>query len=540
MVTIMQQSDFWPRFQENFFLDRASGFALDISRMLYPPDFFENHNRMFVSALESMRALEGGAIANPDEKRMVGHYWLRDSTLAPTDEIRREIVEALSAIKNFASSVHSGKIVSPSGSPFKFLLVIGIGGSALGPQFVSRALGGAQDPIRPFFFDNTDPDGMEFALSAVPDLGRTLCVVISKSGGTKETRNGQIVARRAFEEAGLDYSRHFVAVTSSGSDLDKQAVSEKWLARFPMWDWVGGRTSELSAVGLLPAALQGIGVDDLLAGAAHMDRLTRAHDVRKNPALCLAAMWYHAGQGKGLKDMVILPYKDRLELFSRYLQQLVMESLGKELDLEGRTVNQGIAVYGNKGSTDQHAYVQQLRDGLNNFFVTFLTVEKDLSSKAGGGDEQRACLTETETGVSSGDFLFGFYHGTRSALSERNRESLTISVREINEFSIGMLIALFERAVGFYASFVNINAYHQPGVEAGKKAAASVLNLQVQVTKFLNSRRGEYFDCTQIASELGKPNEAEIVFAIMRRLAANEKLRVSPADNPFEDRFGKI
>src|SRR5207253_331995 len=132
---------------------------------------------------------------------------------------------------------------------------------------------------------------------------------------------------------------------------------EKWLARFPMFDWIGGRTSELSAVGLLPAALQGIDIMGMLAGAAACDEATRQRDTRANPAALLALMWHHATGGKGQKDMVVLPYKDRLLLFSRYLQQLVMESLGKRLDLQGKRVDQGIAVYGNKGSTDQHAYV---------------------------------------------------------------------------------------------------------------------------------------------------------------------------------------
>src|SRR5207302_240487 len=131
-----------------------------------------------------------------------------------------------------------------------------------------------------------------------------------------------------------------------------------WLARFPMHDWVGGRTSIMSAVGLLPMALQGFVIDDFLRGAAMMDEHTRVDDVTGNASMLLALMWYHAGNGRGQKDMVILPYKDRLTLFSKYLQQLVMESLGKEHDLDGKVVNQGIAVYGNKGSTDQHAYVQ--------------------------------------------------------------------------------------------------------------------------------------------------------------------------------------
>ena len=127
-----------------------------------------------------------------------------------------------------------------------------------------------------------------------------------------------------------------------GSQLDQTAVEQGWLARFPMLDWVGGRTSELSAVGLLPAALQGLDIDGLLAGAAACDEATRRHDIASNPAALMALMWHHATGGKGQKDMVVLPYKDRLLLFSRYLQQLVMESLGKQLDLQGRRVDQGL------------------------------------------------------------------------------------------------------------------------------------------------------------------------------------------------------
>ena len=179
-------------------------------------------------------------------------------------------------------------------------------------------------------------------------------------------------------------------------------------------------------------------------------------------------MWFYAGNGRGEKDMVILPYKDRLALFSKYLQQLVMESLGKEKDLDGNVVHQGIAVYGNKGSTDQHAYVQQLRDGVPNFFVTFIEVRKTV----------RRRQFEVEEGVTSGDYLQGFLRGTRAALYENGRESITLTIPEVNAFQVGALIALYERAVGFYGSLVNVNAYHQPGVEAGKKAATRILELQ--------------------------------------------------------------
>src|SRR6202035_3644842 len=176
---------------------------------------------------------------------------------------------------------------------------------------------------------------------------------------------------------GLNFGKHAIAVTGVGSDLDKNAEKNGWLTRFPMHDWVGGRTSIMSAVGLAPMALAGFDIDNFLSGAAAMDERTRATDFHQNAAMLLALMWFYIGKGRGEKDMVVLPYKDRLLLFSRYLQQLVMESLGKEKDLDGKVVNQGIAVYGNKGSTDQHAYVQQLRDGVLNFFLTFLEVLRD-------------------------------------------------------------------------------------------------------------------------------------------------------------------
>ena len=178
-----------------------------------------------------------------------------------------------------------------------------------------------------------------------------------------------------------------------------------------------------------------------------------------------------------MKDMVILPYKDRLLLFSRYLQQLIMESLGKELDLSGNKVEQGISVYGNKGSTDQHAYVQQLRDGINNYFITFIEVLSDRKGES----------PEVEPGQTSGDYLQAFLLGTREAISAKKRDNITITVKDCSPASIGMLIALYDRTVGFYATLININAYHQPGVEAGKKAASSILATKAKIIAALES-----------------------------------------------------
>src|SRR5262249_20894266 len=153
------------------------------------------------------------------------------------------------------------RLLPQRASRFANVLVVGIGGSALGPELVAAALGSPADRMRPFFLDNTDPEGIDRVFAAIgDDLPRTLTVVISKSGGTKETRNGMLEAKAQYERLGLDFGRHAVAVTGEASELDRYAIAHGFLARFPMWDWVGGRTSELSAVGLLPAALQGLDV----------------------------------------------------------------------------------------------------------------------------------------------------------------------------------------------------------------------------------------------------------------------------------------
>lgn len=504
----------WKKFTKHYLSIDELDFALDISRIDFGDDFLAEMEPRMQSAFSAMDALEGGAIANPDEGRMVGHYWLRNAQLAPKPELTQAIEDCLSQIKQIAADVHAGKIAGSNG-PFTNCLIIGIGGSALGPQFVADALGCPKhDKMRLFFFDNTDPDGIDRTLAALDrKLGQTLAIVISKSGGTPETRNGMLEAQAAYKSAGLEFAKHAIAITGEGSKLDEVAVSENWITRLPMWDWVGGRTSELAAVGLLPAALQGLEIDRILAGAAAMDAATRIHETAKNPAALLALMWYVATEGKGSKDMVVLPYKDRLMLFSKYLQQLVMESLGKETDLDGNRVCQGIAVYGNKGSTDQHAYVQQLREGVHNFFVTFIEVLKDRSGES----------IEVEPGATSGDFLQGFYLGTRDALYENGRQSITITIHDVTPEAVGQLIALFERAVGLYASLINVNAYHQPGVEAGKKAAAKVLDLEQNVISHLQSKAGESMDVAKIAQNLNLESREELIFKLLNRLAINDR-----------------
>jgi len=517
----------WQRYQDWLYYHEGLGLYLDLSRMAIDAGLVESLQPKFAKAFQDMAALEGGATANPDENRMVGHYWLRNPDKAPNGELKQEIINTLEQLETFTQKVHSGEIHPPEAEKFTDLLSIGIGGSALGPQFVAEALSPDFPPMTVHFIDNTDPAGIDRILNRIKDrLKNTLVLVTTKSGGTPETRNGMLEVKHVYDQQGLNFTGHAVAVTMHDSKMEDYAEEQHWLKEFPMFDWVGGRTSELSAVGLLPAMLQGIDVRRILAGAAEMDEATRVPDLRQNPAALLALAWYHAGNGKGEKDMVILPYKDSLLLFSRYLQQLVMESLGKEKDLDGNVVQQGIAVYGNKGSTDQHAYVQQLREGIPNFFATFIEVLED----------RQGSSIELEPGVTTGDYLSGFLQGTRQALYENHRESITITVPQVNPRIVGALIALYERAVGLYASLVNINAYHQPGVEAGKKAAASLLDLQKRVMQTLQSAN-QPLDLQTLAAQAGSPDAVESVYKIVRHLDANHRGIVMQGDRANPSRL---
>ncbi len=494
------------------------GISLDFSKLPLDPEFLTSMEARIQRAYQEIEALESGVIANPDENRMVGHYWLRNSDLAPTAEIKAQIEEPLAALKTFAADILSCTIRTPQGKKYSTCLIIGIGGSALGPELVADAL--PNTGLKLAFLDNTDPDGMLKVLSTLP-LAETLIVVISKSGGTPETRNGMVYTQHYCRQHGIDFAAQSVAVTGVGSTLDEVAVRDGWMKRFPMEDWVGGRTSETSVVGLIPAALQGVNIDQLLKGAAEMDAKTRSRDTAQNAAMKLALSWFKAGEGKGLKDMVVLPYKDSLVLFSKYLQQLIMESIGKELDLDGNAVYQGLSVYGNKGSTDQHAYVQQLRDGIHNFFVCFIEVRQSMADGI-----------EVEPGFSSSNYLQGFLRGTRKALAENGRASVTISIPEVTAYTLGQLIALFERAVSYYASLVHINAYHQPGVQAGKLAANVFLQLLSEVSSKLSETP---LTAEQLASMLDA--DAEDCYHALVHLASSGVATMSMADCPCKDSF---
>ncbi len=469
----MTNNEWIDRNRKYTLIDGDSGFSIGFAGMDFTTTDLDRMTNKFNRAYHEMAKIEVGDIKNPDEQRQVTHF---------TDRQNYASGKFFARVENFATAIRQGQIVGSSGKKFTAAIINGIGGSALGPQLVQFALNGPywnekneearRGNLKIYFLDNTDSAGFADVM-AVVEPETTLVVTVSKSGGTLETRNNMIACEKFYAARNIDFSRHAVAVTMRDSGLWTHAASSGWLELFDMPESIGGRTSETSIVGHVPAALAGIDFQQLLAGACHMDTWTRCQDYLNNPAYMLAAMWYIAGNGKGDRNMVIVPYSDRLILLSRYLQQLIMESLGKERDLDGQLVHQGLNVFGNKGGTDAHAYIQQLNDGRDDFFITFVEVLKD------------AMIVPLDDKTSMGTYLHGFQEGLATALRLKSRQFINIKIEAGDAFNLGMLIALYERAVAVYAEFININAFHQPGVQAYKLAANVILRLREQLMQEL-------------------------------------------------------
>lgn len=255
-------------------------------------EFFTGRETSAKMALADMAALEKGAIANPDEIR----NWLRNPAFAPIPELRKEIEEYTARIRDFAAKVHAGEIYGKA-SNFKNYLLIGIGSSALGSQILANTLGESHaGKLKLFFFDPTDPVGLDRILKMIGnDLNLTLCLVVSKSGGAKETHHGMLHAKTAHEQAGLDCGTHAVATTVTNSELNKFATQNKWLAKFPMCGWVSKRISELCAVSLLTATSQRKIIRNLISIACKINGATISANVKENPTVLFVLVQFGLG-----------------------------------------------------------------------------------------------------------------------------------------------------------------------------------------------------------------------------------------------------
>jgi len=354
---------------------------------------------------------------------------------------------------------------------FDNFVVLGIGGSALGPIAVQQALGTADGKIKLFVEDNVDPVRLARVFGGL-DLKRTMFNVITKSGKTSETMAQLMYVAGALKEAGLSMSGHIIATTDEkNGDLCRIAKTEG-LKTFVIPADVGGRFSELTPVGLLPAAVCGIDIKAMLSGAAYMDEVCMRE--QDNPAL-LFALLHVMGMRKGFDVSVMLPYSDELKYMSDWYAQLWAESLGKRYGRDGGEVYAGQTPVKALGVTDQHSQIQLYTEGPFDKIITFLKVEKfsnDLTIPAAFDYIEDLQFL---AGKTFGQLLEAERSATEYALCKAGRPNLTITLPEVSAYTVGALLYFFEMATAYAGEILNINAFDQPGVEEGKKATFALM-----------------------------------------------------------------
>ncbi len=366
---------------------------------------------------------------------------------------------------------------------FDCFVVLGIGGSALGPSMAFSALCHLHYNDLPkskrkgpkfYVEDNVDPVRMKELLDVI-DVKKTCFNVISKSGATSETMTQYLIIADLLEKAGENVKDHVVFTTdASRGNLVKISKELGGVKSFVLGDGVGGRFSELSPVGLLPAAVLGIDIKLLLKGAAYMDKLCKTPDLKKNPALLSATLQFIA-MNSGKNIGVMMPYSDNLRYVSDWYAQLWAESLGKNTKLSGEPCAVGQTPVKALGVTDQHSQVQLYTEGPYDKVVTFLSV----GSYKEKTPIPHGCENIPDVGFLGGhtmeELIQAENKATAYALTKAGRLNYTVTLPEINEFTLGQLLFYFELQTAYAGAMFDINTFNQPGVEAGKKATFALL-----------------------------------------------------------------
>lgn len=360
---------------------------------------------------------------------------------------------------------------------FDNILVLGIGGSALGGIAVCEALlkpfwnmltpeqrNGAP---RIFYLDNIDPDYITGLLDSI-DLSRTLVNVITKSGSTAETMSQFMIVKERLEKAlGDDYRQNIVATTDKATGVLRQIASEEGYKTFVVPDDVGGRFSVFSAVGLLPFALVGIDIDDIIQGVKDMDLALKNTDINENIAAQNALIHYLMDTKKGKNLSVMMPYSSRLKYVSDWYVQLWAESLGKEVDNKGNKVNVGPTPIKALGATDQHSQIQLYNEGPNDKVINFIRV---------GHFDHTLDIPKifeyTGIGYLGGktvnDLLNAEADATKVALTDYQRPNVTITLPSVSGYSVAQLLYMLEVQTAIAGELYDINTFNQPGVEQAK------------------------------------------------------------------------
>ena len=435
--------------------------------------------------VDKFEALYNGEVINTGEKRLVLHQLTRgrlgNNVTADGVDKREFYVKQQEKIAEFSRNVHEGRITNAAGEKFTTVVQIGIGGSDLGPRAMYLALENWAKKNNTFkmeakFISNVDPDDAAAVLDGI-DVAHTIFILVSKSGTTLETLTNESFVKDALTKAGLDASKHMIAVTSETSPLAK---SSDYLAAFFMDDYIGGRFSSTSAVGGAVLSLA-FGPDvfaGFLDGAAKEDELAKNKDITKNPAMMDALIGVYERNVLGYQATAVLPYSQALSRFPAHLQQLDMESNGKSVNRFGEPVNYktGPIIFGEPGTNGQHSFYQLLHQGTDIVPLQFIgfknsQFETDVDIQ-GSTSQQKLCANVAAQIVA---FSCGKSDDNKNKNFEGGRPSSIIVGDKLTPEALGALLSHFESKVMFQGFVWNINSFDQEGVQLGKVLAKKVL-----------------------------------------------------------------
>ena len=434
---------------------------------------------------EKYQALYEGEVINTGEKRLVLHQLTRGqlgkAVVADGTDKRAFYTEQQKKIAEFAGKVHSGSLTNEKGETFTTAVQIGIGGSDLGPRAMYLALENWAKKNGCFkmearFISNVDPDDAAGVLNTI-DLSRSLFILVSKSGTTLETLTNESFVKDALKKAGLDASRHMIAVTSETSPLAK---SSDYLAAFFMDDYIGGRYSSTSAVGgaVLSLAFGPEVFARFLQGAAEEDKLGKETDIMKNPAMLDALIGVYERNVLGYPSTAVLPYSQALNRFPAHLQQLDMESNGKSVNRFGEKVDYptGPVIFGEPGTNGQHSFYQLLHQGTDIIPLQFIGFKNNQAGMdvviQDSTSQQKLCANVAAQIIA---FACGKQDENANKNFEGNRPSSIIIGEQLTPEALGALLSHFENKVMFQGFAWNLNSFDQEGVQLGKVLAKKVL-----------------------------------------------------------------
>lgn len=434
---------------------------------------------------EKFEALYNGDVINTGEKRRVLHQLTRgqlgEAVVVDGVDKRDFYVEQQRKYTELADKVHAGEITNAAGEKFTTVVQIGIGGSDLGPRAMYLALENWAKKnnalkMEAKFISNVDPDDAAAVLDSI-DVAHSIFVLVSKSGTTLETLTNESFVKDALTKAGLDASKHMVAVTSETSPL---AQSDDYLAAFFMDDYIGGRYSSTSAVGgvILSLAFGPKVFEDFLAGAAAEDALAKNKNMLENPAMLDALIGVYERNVLGYPSTAVLPYSQALSRFPAHLQQLDMESNGKSVNRFGEAVNYptGPVIFGEPGTNGQHSFYQLLHQGTNIVPLQFVGFKNNQMGVdvviQDSTSQQKLCANVAAQIVA---FACGKEDENPNKRFEGGRPSSIIIGEQLTPASLGALLSHFENKVMFQGFVWNVNSFDQEGVQLGKVLAKRVL-----------------------------------------------------------------